>query len=311
MTDQIANNELRVQEWNNYIGQEAMKKRLNTFIQAAIAGRRMLPHVLLAAGPGYGKTTLAQIIARRLNDDFRMLTMPVKANVLEHLLRNWHGGVLLLDEIHSAPKAQQEALMPLLDEGYLQLADGRRLQHRAITIIGATTEPEKILPPLTSKFKIRPVFEPYSDEELTQIVRNMGLRIGLEMSDWVVEALGRATGGTPRHAEDFILAARALHETSREVTVDAILELCAIDHDGLTAEHVIYLNALKELGGTSGVDKIANMTRMHLHTVQNLERLLVRRGFITFTPGGRELTPEGSTRIGYESNKGDFRKVVA
>lgn len=290
--------QLRANDWDAYVGQEQLKATLQLRIDAAVAGGRMLDHVFLAAGPGMGKTTIANLIATRLGDDLQMFVAGPSFNrkALIRLLRDWEGGVLFIDEIHRLSKQQQEDLLSLTEDGFIALDNGKRMYHNAITVIGATTEPEKVIAPLLDRFPIKPQFSDYSDAEMGQIVQGMASKLGLDLDrDFAIE-LGQATGGTPRNARQFVLAARDLEQLGRPVTVASILTLCSMDRDGLSDQHIVYLKALHELGGVSGMDKIANMTRLHPTTLTNLERVLVSKGFIVYTFAGRELTQAGSRK---------------
>jgi Holliday junction DNA helicase RuvB len=63
----------------DFTGQEAARKNLKVFIEAARARREALDHVLFVGPPGLGKTTLAQIVARELGVAFHSTSGPVIA----------------------------------------------------------------------------------------------------------------------------------------------------------------------------------------------------------------------------------------
>lgn len=290
---------LRARSWDQFIGQADMRRRLNTHIQAALAERRMLPHVLLAGPPGFGKTTLAQIIGSDLGDRLQFVTMPID---LGPVLRQWQpGGILFLDEIHRATKAQQEDLLPLLEPGsgteaYIQLKTGGRLSVPHITVIGATTEADKIIPPLYDRFTIKPSFVDYSDEEMGQIVIGMADRMGLDIPDSLAIALGQATGGTPRNAKQLVFAARDLACSGEPATLGNILALSGREADGLTVEHLKYLDLLAQQDGRAALPTMSALLRLHPSTVRELERLLLTRGLVQYSPQGRTLTSLGYAR---------------
>jgi holliday junction DNA helicase RuvB len=289
---------LRALSFDEYVGQEPLKRRLAVHIQAAVADQRMLDHVLLAGPPGYGKTSVAQIIARDLGDPFACLTMPVKPVALASLLRQWGGGILLLDEIHRASASQQEDLLNLLQDGYLQTPSGRRVEVQHLTIIGATTEPDKIIAPLYDRFPIKPTFVDYSDDEMADIVMGMADKVGLELDPAYALALGQASGGIPRNARQLVLATRDLYiSTGRDPIIADVLELCGTESDGLSAGHVEYLRHLADLGGHAGLQILATMLRLHPSIVCELERLLVKRQLVMYSSVGRELTELGFRRV--------------
>ena len=67
---------LRPQHLDDYIGQEAFKKNLKVYIEAAKSRKEPLDHVLLYGPPGLGKTTMAKIIANELGSQFKVTSGP-------------------------------------------------------------------------------------------------------------------------------------------------------------------------------------------------------------------------------------------
>lgn len=288
---------LRAQSWGEYIGQKALKTRLAVHIQAALTDDRTLDHCFFAAPPGMGKTTLSGIIASEMCSDFRALTMPVQPKVLANMLATWDGGILLLDEFHRASSQQQQDLLTLACDGYLQVTNGRRIYHYSLTIVIATTKAEKIDAAVADRFPIAPRFEDYTDEDMAQIVTNMGRKVGIRFDTETAFALGQASGGAPRAARSLVLAARDLRRTKQKATIESILDLTGMSPDGLSQNHYAYLRALRDLGGTAGLQVLSSMLRVHPSVVQNLERLLVSRRMILLQPNGRELTDQGYSKV--------------
>jgi holliday junction DNA helicase RuvB len=279
-----------------FVGQKKLLSRVNVGVRAARAENRPLDHVLLAGPPGFGKTTLAGIIAADLEDPLEFATMPLTERALTQIVLRHHG-VLLLDEIHRASPRQQEMLLPLLEFGYVVDNRGRKTVNTWLTIIGATTEPQKIIPPLYDRFAIKPRFEPYSTTELGRIVKGMARKADVTMSQRTAEVLGMAAGGTPRNARQLVLAARDLwFSLGRLPRPKEILDLCGVEADGLTDHHLAYLNALDSLGGEAGLKLIATSVRLHESVCMDLERLLIERGFIKYGDRGRSLTADGVRR---------------
>lgn len=284
---------LRATSWDEYVGQEKLKARLSLHIRAANAQNATLDHIFLDGPPGMGKTTIGQIVADELGTELAVMKMPVKPKVLASFLREWEGGVLFLDEIHAA-KALQHDLLVLAEEHYLQLDNGRRVYAPETTIIAATTEPHLVLKPLRDRFPIRPRFEDYSDEEMGLIVANMAKKVGVRFTKDAQEALGRATGGIPRRARTFVLTARDLIAVGEEPTVPMILDITETTPDGLSADHVAYMNLMRDAGGVGvGLTRLATTLRLPEPSVREIEWLLQKRGLIAVESTGRELTNLG------------------
>lgn len=289
--------DLRVKTWGEFIGQERLKDHLETHIQEATENERPLDHVLLCTEPGFGKTTLAAIIADRLGDPFHSFVAPVKRNALSRFFKQWEGGVVLFDEIHRFRPAEQEDLLTLLEDGVFQLGDGIPIEVKFTTIIGATTEPHKLIDPLFDRFMIRPKFDEYSEDELGQIIRQMAASYGLEMFDGEIEALARATGGVPRNAKRFVKGVKALLSRFGDWDVDRLLDLTNMDPDGLSEDQLDYMRVLLDVGGVAGMKTLSAMLRLSASILQKQERLLVKRGFLAYGPKGRELTAAGYQKI--------------
>lgn len=284
--------QIRAQSWDDYIGQERLKARLRIHIKAAIAENRELDHMLLVAPPGSGKTTLARLIAEEVGDPFHVKMMPTKEKEFLYFCMD-NGGVVLLDEIHAAKTAFQEMLQGIQDK-VLFKPDGKTVDVSHITFIAATTRPEKVIKPLWDRFLIKPEWDEYTDEDMGRIVAGMARRANVELPTDVADGLARAAGGTPRVAGSLITAARSLAAIGEALTVEAILDLSEMDVDGLSSRHVNYLRALSELGGVAGLSGLCSMLQLSSSVVEDLERLLIKRGFIRKDgTSGRTLTDVG------------------
>lgn len=297
---------VRVHSWADYIGQHQLKSHLDIKIRAAVVGERLLDHTLLIAPPGAGKSTLVKLIADRLSDYLLCIPMPVAYDRFLYLVENFMGGIIFLDELHNAKPAFQERLQFGLHDGYLPGAYGERVSTKHVTFIGATTtaEAKVLLKPLVERFKYRPSWDPYSDEEMAEIVVGMARRAGVTIDPEVCSGLAGAAGGNPRIVQDLVASARDLAQVDLPVTVDAVLELAGRDRDGLTRDHLEYLRALHTLGGQAGLSTLVSITAMNAKVIEDLERPLIMRGLVKRTGAGRKLMSSGAAKIDQASNTG-------
>jgi putative ATPase len=165
-------------------------------LRLAIAEDRVRSMVLYGP-PGTGKTTLARIVAATTGAAFEELSA-VSASVAdvrgviaaarERLGAHGQRSILFLDEIHRFNKAQQDALLPAVEEGL-------------ITLIGATTENPyfEVNSALLSRSQVY-VLEPLSEEELAVVVRRGAAELEAEVPDDLVALIAQKAGGDARTA---------------------------------------------------------------------------------------------------------------
>jgi holliday junction DNA helicase RuvB len=296
--------EFKVVDWFDFIGQEALKERLRTHIDGASLLGRALPHILLSGPPGFGKTTLAGLISDEMGCEFSSFNCPITERQLYNIVIGEFGQVVLLDEIHRLTKKDQETLLPILEAGIMYTSTGVEVEvENTLTIIAATTERDKIIAPLYDRFSIKPEFEPYSDDELREIVSLMAGTAGIPVDDTQALALGKAAGGIPRNAKHLLVALRDYRLSSgSEPTISQVLDLCQLDENGLTVLHLRYLDYLRHNGAT-GLATLSTILNIPTGAVVSMEQLLLRRGLMNYSKRGRELSGSG-VRYGRENRDG-------
>ncbi len=289
--------DFRVSTWDTYIGQVALKERLDIHIKAALARKaRRLDAIFLHGPAGCGKTALAGIIAKRFGErDFCDLTMPITDKTLREVVTT-RQGVLLLDEIHRATPKQQETLLTLVGSNYITVS-GFRFENPDLTIIGATTEREKVIKPLYDRFFIKPDFARYSDSEMQRIAANMFTYARVHVGDDYALAVGQAAGGVPRRVTDMVAMARDLKKVNEDYSIEEVLRYCGLTRDGLTRSHIQYMQLIHDNHGPMGLSIASNHLQLSQSMLVDLEMLLIRKHWLTYEPRGRDLTGDGHTRI--------------
>ena len=235
-----ADQTLRPQSLDEFVGQAAARANLKVFVEAAKGRGEALDHVLFVGPPGLGKTTLAQIMARELGVNFRSTSGPViaKAGDLAALLTNLEDrDVLFIDEIHRLNPAVEEILYPAMEDYQLDLIIGEGPAARSVkidlakfTLVAATTRLGLLTNPLRDRFGIPVRLNFYSVEELEQIVRRGARILGMPLGDDGALEIARRARGTPRIAgrllrrvRDFASVAGVDH-VSRKVADEALLQ---------------------------------------------------------------------------------------
>ena len=156
---------LRPRTLEQYIGQRHLVGE-GAVLRRMIEAKRISSFILWGP-PGVGKTTLAQIIAHRLDVPFHTLsavTSGVKdvRDVIERAQKerffNQPSPILFIDEIHRFSKSQQDSLLGAVEKG-------------TVTLIGATTENPsfEVIRPLLSRCQLY-VLKPLEKEDLLQLL---------------------------------------------------------------------------------------------------------------------------------------------
>jgi putative ATPase len=186
---------LRPRTLDEFVGQEHVVGPRRA-LRLAIEQDRV-PSLILYGPPGSGKTTLARIVAQTTGSEFEELSAvsatvsnvrDVLARARERLGASGLRTILFLDEIHRFNKAQQDALLPGVEEGLL-------------TLIGATTENPyfEVNSALLSRTQIYEL-EPLSEESLREVVRRGARELRTEVPADVEELISHRAGGDARNA---------------------------------------------------------------------------------------------------------------
>ena len=241
---------MRPQTLDEFVGQQQVLGE-GSALRAAIEEDRVRSAIFYGP-PGTGKTTRARIVANMTGAAFEELSAvsatvaqvrEVLARARERLGANGQRTILFLDEIHRFNKAQQDALLPGVEEG-------------VITLIGATTENPyfEVNSALLSRSQVYEL-EPLSIGELETIVRRGAAELSADVTDELVHLIAARAGGDARSAYNIVeLAWQTAHATGEplsETHVEDAARKRPLVYDKTADAHYDFISAfIKSMRGS-------------------------------------------------------------
>jgi len=298
---------LRPDAWNEYIGQEQIKKNLGVFIEASKKREEALDHVLFFGPPGLGKTTLALIIANEMNANIKVTAAPMieKSGDLAALLTNLEeGDILFIDEIHRLSPAVEEILYSSMEDFRIDIIIGSgpaaqtvKIDLPRFTLIGATTRAGMLSNPLRDRFGMNFRMQFYSSDELAKIISQASIKLEKEIVHQASVEIAKRSRGTPRIALRLLRRVRDFADVADEKDINHSRTQYALDELGINSHGFdeMDIRLLKLLtsakGKAMGLSTIAAALSEDEGTVEDvLEPYLIANGYLERTAKGRKAT---------------------
>lgn len=314
--EQVIEVTLRPQSFDEYIGQERLKKNLKLAIAAAKKRGEPIDHVLLYGPPGLGKTTMATVIANEMGVGLRVTSGPAieRPGDLASILTNLaDGDILFIDEIHRLSRGVEEVLYSAMEDFKLDIVIGKgpaarsvRLDLPKFTVIGATTRTGSLAAPLRDRFGHLYRLEFYTNDEIADIITRAAGILNTKIKSESASLLSTRARLTPRIANRLLKRVRDYADVNGDGIIDTVittkaLQLMEIDELGLDPADRYMLTSIIDNYGAQpvGLNTIAALTGDEMSTIEDFyEPYLLQIGFIERTPRGRKVTAKGHAHVG-------------
>ncbi len=232
MNKQPLADRIRPQTLEEFVGQDHLVSLGKPLYQVMQNG--VVSSMIFWGPPGVGKTTLARMIARYINKPMREISgVSARKEDVREIIKAFQavgGGILFLDEIHRFNKAQQDFLLPYVEDGTLIL-------------IGATTENPsfEVIPALLSRSRVY-VLEALDDQQILEVLRRGAEALNVTLADDALDYLVAFANGDGRQSLNLLESTASLYGAGEQ---GGHLTLAHFK-DALQSKHIRYDKASEE-----------------------------------------------------------------
>ncbi len=312
---------LRPALWEEYVGQDKVKRHLRIILDAAKKRGEVADHLLFYGQAGLGKTTLAHLVAKELNANLKVTSGPAleKMSDLAAVLTNLEDkDILFIDEVHRLNRNIEEVLYPAMESRKLHLTVGKgpgarmlALDLPAFTLIAATTRANLLSEPLRARFGASFKLDYYELPEIETIVHRSAKLLNITLEEEAAKLVARASRSTPRVANRLLKRVRDYVEVHEfpSATADVVkktLDLLEIDELGLEPYDRQLLSTIitKFHGGPVGLQTLAAALHEDKGIIEDVyEPYLMSIGLLHRTPSGRIATEEAYAHLNLTNGK--------
>ena len=279
--------EFRPTKWEEYIGQESAKAKVQSYVEGCKKFGDIYPHTFISAPSGMGKTLFATILANQLNKKIVFTTggeLKSEQIFIDKLVES-ESGLIFVDEANRLPKRVGFYMLPLMEQFSLGSKAIKKFSiFFATTHIGDISKDLDALIQRCDQINL----EPYKDEELLTIIEQYRKKQypSVEIHLEVMKEIVKSCRNTPRQAKNLV---RAFAYNSNWETIKKYNNIIK---DGLNTTDIKTLQYL-QLSGGAGMNAIANHLRVKSQTyLWEIEPFLMFKDFVKIE-NKRMITDKG------------------
>ncbi len=296
-----------LKNFDDYVGQDKIKSNLLTFINSANIQKKCLDHIFIYGQSGMGKSTLAKLIAKNLQQKIHIYyanNFRKPTDLFSCLTKMKTNEILFIDEIHRLNKELEEFIYPVLESYSLSIMMGKEYNAKIVnvklsnfTIIVATTELHKVSEQLLNRFPIFLQLTIYNELHLSKIIINLLNNKNIKIEKKALTLIVNCTKLNPRIANNLIkrIYDFCLVDNISNITfeyLNLIFQKLNIFENGITEIDKIYLEMLQN--GPYSLKTMQQLTNYPLNMIINkIEPNLLKNDYIKKTNKGRILTNKG------------------